>query len=69
LGAISFVKLDVEKSKVTWSLSTNGAFTRDVKSMLNENLGGILGGALLDRKCKYSLSTVASGILEGTTPV
>jgi len=23
---------------------TNGAFTLDVKSMLNENLGGILGG-------------------------
>jgi hypothetical protein len=23
---------------------TNGAFTLDVKSVLNENLGGILGG-------------------------
>jgi hypothetical protein len=26
------------------SLNDNGAFTLDVKSMLNENLGGILGG-------------------------
>ncbi len=25
-------------------LSYNGAFTLDVKSVLNENLGGILGG-------------------------
>jgi hypothetical protein len=25
-------------------LKTNGAFTLDVKSALNENLGGILGG-------------------------
>ncbi len=25
-------------------LKTNGAFTLDVKSVLNENLGGILGG-------------------------
>jgi hypothetical protein len=24
--------------------TTNGAFTLDVKSVLNENLGGILGG-------------------------
>jgi hypothetical protein len=25
-------------------LESNGAFTLDVKSVLNENLGGILGG-------------------------
>jgi hypothetical protein len=25
-------------------MTTNGAFTLDVKSKLNENLGGILGG-------------------------
>jgi len=25
-------------------MATNGAFTLDVKSMLNVNLGGILGG-------------------------
>jgi hypothetical protein len=25
-------------------IDTNGAFTLDIKSVLNENLGGILGG-------------------------
>jgi hypothetical protein len=30
---------------------SNGAFTVDVKSMLNENLGGILGGILGGTQC------------------
>jgi hypothetical protein len=29
----------------------NGAFTLDVKSVLNENLGGILDGAQTNVKC------------------
>jgi hypothetical protein len=28
-----------------WGGSSYGAFTLDVKSMLNENIGGILGGS------------------------
>jgi hypothetical protein len=37
-------------------LVTNGAFTPDVKSVLNENLGGILGGT----QCKMSDSLMLS---------
>jgi hypothetical protein len=34
----------VENLWMVASVNYNGAFTLDVKSMLNENLGGILGG-------------------------
>jgi hypothetical protein len=32
------------QDKMKTTSITNGAFTLDVKSVLNENLGGILGG-------------------------
>jgi hypothetical protein len=40
--------MDVLGTKYTY-----GAFTPDVKSVLNENLGGILGGYILSQRKHY----------------
>ncbi len=34
----------VTQQKQEWTHTSYGSFTHDVKSMLSENLGGILGG-------------------------
>jgi hypothetical protein len=39
-----FEKIPIRINTSLRVYSTYGAFTLDVKSMLNENLGGILGG-------------------------